>query len=338
MKKIALLIIVSVFLSIPSAFFAADRDVNIQLQIPPPGIEDVRGYNRTTQTLPLCTSGSCEGLKNYIATLYKFLTGVAALFALAALVYAGIIWLTAGGNTGRVDEARKIITNALAGLALALGSFILLTMINPALIALKPLELIIIEKRDIEHASPRTPLGNASVTRNINEYDARFQHAATTHGIDCTFMKAMMYIESNGNPNAVSPKDAVGLMQMLPTTAGLTSDQLKDPTTNINAAAQHIASLGNNPCPDEKPAPNCRKNISLSAIGTATSISDEHIKYVLAAYNGGQGANRESWDCRGSGIAAWECPKNPGGYVATQRYVPDVLDVYKKLLSNGWGC
>lgn len=56
----------------------------------------------------------------------------------------------------------------------------------------------------------------------------------------------MMGAESGGNPNAVSRKGAVGLMQVLPSTAadyGYSADSLKDPEANMDVALLHIQRL-----------------------------------------------------------------------------------------------
>ena len=62
-----------------------------------------------------------------------------------------------------------------------------------------------------------------------------------------------MAAESGFNPDAISPKGAIGLMQVMPATAerfGLLADKgkslenkLRDPETNIRLAARYLADL-----------------------------------------------------------------------------------------------
>lgn len=50
-------------------------------------------------------------------------------------------------------------------------------------------------------------------------YDAVFNEAALTYGLDPAFLKALGWVESRFNPRAVSRAGALGLMQLMPVTA-----------------------------------------------------------------------------------------------------------------------
>jgi hypothetical protein len=74
--------------------------------------------------------------------------------------------------------------------------------------------------------------------------------ASKTHGVDYELLKALIATESGFDPRAVSPKGAVGLMQVMPATAeryGVTGDKkmavskkLTDPRTNIKTGARYL--------------------------------------------------------------------------------------------------
>jgi len=76
---------------------------------------------------------------------------------------------------------------------------------------------------------------------------------ASEFALDPALLKAVMAAESGFNPNAVSPKGAIGLMQIMPATAeryGLQSDRkksieqkLSDPKTNLRLAARYLRDL-----------------------------------------------------------------------------------------------
>ena len=67
--------------------------------------------------------------------------------------------------------------------------------------------------------------------------DPVFQQAATQYGLDPDLLRAQASVESNGNAGAISPKGAVGLMQMMPETAKALGIDPTDPTQSIYGAA-----------------------------------------------------------------------------------------------------
>jgi len=82
------------------------------------------------------------GLGNYMRRLFTFLVGISGITAGIMIIWAGIIWLTSAGNPEKINDARHKIGNALIGLMLILGSYLILQTINPALLNLEPLSLL----------------------------------------------------------------------------------------------------------------------------------------------------------------------------------------------------
>lgn len=64
---------------------------------------------------------------------------------------------------------------------------------------------------------------------------------AAQYHLDPAIVEAQCLYESNGNPSAISRTGAVGLLQLLPSTAQLTRQQLLDPTTNIDSGCKYLA-------------------------------------------------------------------------------------------------
>ncbi|GAC1410635.1 MAG: lytic transglycosylase domain-containing protein [Burkholderiaceae bacterium] len=88
---------------------------------------------------------------------------------------------------------------------------------------------------------------------NLKKYEPLLDQAAHDFRIEPALLKAIMAAESGFNPTAVSPKGAVGLMQLMPATAeryGLAADARKsirekliDPKTNIRLGARYLRDL-----------------------------------------------------------------------------------------------
>ena len=128
------------------------------------------------------------------------------------------------------------------------------------------------------------------------------REASTKHGIDYSLLKALIATESGFNTFAVSPKGAVGLMQLIPPTAerygvtagkdGSIEKKLTDPKTNIRAGTRYLAYLIN--------------------------MFPGRLELALAAYNAGEGAVQRA----GNRIP---------NYPETQNYVKTVMQLYSGL-------
>ena len=124
---------------------------------------------------------------------------------------------------------------------------------------------------------------------NQQEIDAAIASAAARHNVDPNLVRALVKVESNFNPNAVSRKGAMGLMQLMPSTArSLNVNNPFNPEENIDAGVRHLKHL-------------------LESYGGNVQLS-------LAAYNAGQGAV-----ARSSGI-----PR----FAETQNYVRRITTLY----------
>ena len=80
-------------------------------------------------------------LADYISGLFRYAIPVAAVLAVVMMMIGGLQWLTSAGDSGKVGAAKKRITGAAVGLALILGSYLLLYTVNPELVSLRALRI-----------------------------------------------------------------------------------------------------------------------------------------------------------------------------------------------------
>jgi hypothetical protein len=69
----------------------------------------------------------------------------------------------------------------------------------------------------------------------------RFEKAAKAEGVDVRLLRAVAWTESRGRQNAVSPKGALGIMQLMPGTAAELGVNPFDPDANVNGGARYLA-------------------------------------------------------------------------------------------------
>ena len=99
------------------------------------------------------------------------------------------------------------------------------------------------------------------------EYKSLVDKHAALQGLDVNLVWAVMYAESRGNRTAISPKNARGLMQVIPPTAarmGVNPKHLYDPEQNIIAGTRYLRFLSNR--------------------------FKGNFDHIVAAYNAGEGA------------------------------------------------
>jgi len=142
--------------------------------------------------------------------------------------------------------------------------------------------------RSAESAAP-APVFDRGRAFTPQDIDSAIDLAAARHHVDPNLVRAVIKVESNFNPNAVSRKGAMGLMQLMPRTARqLNVSNPFDPEQNVDAGVRHLKQL-------------------MESYGG-------DVKLTLAAYNAGQGAV-----ARSAGV-----PR----FAETRRYVKRITQLY----------
>ena len=84
-------------------------------------------------------------------------------------------------------------------------------------------------------------LGPLSSLPNQAQFDPHIKLTCKIYGLDCNFVKAVIRAESGFNPQAVSPKGAMGLMQLMPGTArDLGVINPFEPLQNIDGGVRYL--------------------------------------------------------------------------------------------------
>jgi len=78
-------------------------------------------------------------LAQYISGVYKYAVGIGGILAAVMMMIGGIQYLTAGGDAGRVAKGKEKISDAILGLFLVLGTYMILNTINPNLVSMQGL-------------------------------------------------------------------------------------------------------------------------------------------------------------------------------------------------------
>jgi len=77
-----------------------------------------------------------ENLAFCIVNIYRWALGVAVLLALVMIIFAGYLYMTAGGDAQRVASAKEKFTNAFIGIIILFAAVLILRTINPDLVLL----------------------------------------------------------------------------------------------------------------------------------------------------------------------------------------------------------
>lgn len=95
-----------------------------------------------TFSQPLRVNGrlNINFLGEYLVGIYRWLVGVAMVFAVIMIIVGGVQYTISGGQSG-VKAAKDRIKNALIGVVILLASFLLLNVTNPQLTMFRPLQL-----------------------------------------------------------------------------------------------------------------------------------------------------------------------------------------------------
>ncbi|MBN2853945.1 hypothetical protein JXK06_00180 [Patescibacteria group bacterium] len=92
-------------------------------------------------------------LARYLKAIYDYGIMIGGILAALMLMAGGLIWLTSGGDSGKVSKAKDIIAGSITGVVLLMGAYFILNTINPDLVEMKGLKMIQIQNISMEYIS-----------------------------------------------------------------------------------------------------------------------------------------------------------------------------------------
>ncbi len=155
--------------------------------------------------------------------------------------------------------------------------------------------------------------------RRVERFAETLRAAGAESGVDPCLLAGVMYVESRGQADALSSKDACGLFQLLPAAAGdsakrlglptpSSEDLLRDAVLNTRLGASHLAWLIRTDGPE--------------------------LERVLVGYNAGR-AKLARWEKDAGGWQAWRAQQQLRDTSGALTYARDVLEFTQKFRERG---
>ncbi|MDD5726181.1 MAG: pilin [Patescibacteria group bacterium] len=154
-------------------------------------------------------------LGQYISAFFSYILGVALIATAIMLIWGGILYVY--GATGlQVSDAKKKMTDAIVGLIIILGSYVILANINPNLTKPAGIKIGVVKAKPyvlmgakeytaaIKEAKPQFKSNLDKVPPDENAIFSYVEQRAKELGINVCVAKGIVRSESGGNPNAVN--------------------------------------------------------------------------------------------------------------------------------------
>lgn len=158
--------------------------------IPPKKNPDVQVGNycyitpmRTDLEIDIGEHTFVAGATKYINVAYKYAIGLAVLFAVVTIIYAGFQWMLSG-IADKVQDAKDKIQSAVLGLLLILSAYTLLNTINPQLTQLRtpPMQAIKPLKFAVDAQIACDPSAEKNSPEGCGKYGDNFFCKPTVYG------------------------------------------------------------------------------------------------------------------------------------------------------------
>jgi len=268
-KFIFVLILVLFSLSVFSSFaLAAEKELETEYP-------EIGGEKITKETT----------LPEYVKYVFKFSLIIAAVAALAVLIYSGFLYLTSAGSPVAQNEAKNWLFGGILGLILLLCSYLILIAINPELVIL---EIPGLEEQPGTPTTPSSPVVEKTIfqelpigtlveillAKNIDcyNYDSEGNMTAPPVGCPCT------QGASGGVVEMMKDHDRLDCIKKLAEAVKIKNEKLKELAEALEAAIHKCkcsncscSSCSGEPCPNRGEIDALREEIKKLITGEGVS-------------------------------------------------------------------
>ena len=336
MKKIRNLAASLLVFTLPGGFLQAAGSFDYKL------LESFPGFFKAGDSL--------NDLPTLVQSLYGLAIWIVGISAFFMIVIGGVTYIVSAGNKSTAETGKKIISDALVGLVVALASWLFLYVINPDLVKFN-ISLLSVDvasgggfergygaavssKGDLMQSDGSYPVSDQKLPKGCSNYKSIFESVGKSTGVDACELEALAATETSCNPslsrgNTNGTQDC-GIMQINSVNFGgkTCQDFKNDVSLSMTKAAQLYVG-------------NYRKNIGNRVYsGSATSNKFKNSQLIrdrYAAYNGGSGALAKSGSCSSTmrnlydnQYLKYDCPIDPGGYAVVPKNTSRFLNFFSK--------
>lgn len=107
LKRLSILTCLLAVLILPYFVFASGMAENLQ------NVGGSAGYAEADST----------SVSSIAGTIVATVLGLLGIIFVVLIIYAGILWMTAGGDEGKVEKAQTILKNAIIGLIVTVSAY-----------------------------------------------------------------------------------------------------------------------------------------------------------------------------------------------------------------------
>jgi len=125
-KKLLSFLILSVFA------FSLMAGITVSAQT---GLQNLKTGLNNVANNTVGNTGDLSSIDKVVTTGVNAVLGLLGIIFLVIIIYAGFLWMTAGGNEDAVGKSKKLLMNSIIGLVIILGAYAISQFVISALVA-----------------------------------------------------------------------------------------------------------------------------------------------------------------------------------------------------------